>query len=531
MSAVLVFTSSRPFPQACVSDLPACSFDENERFYYWPGIKAGDILTGKVRIPPAAFSLHRALLDAESGKAQGGKLERTVYDVVKMPESMVIKALQDKPKPSRRFVAGTPGETPPTPDATPSTSKMPIGEEDESEGGPSSAGQEAAFAPTAAEEDEDEIVHDGEKLRLPPTPQELEALERAGIPDEEDARLEQEDRARVYSMPPPPIHPIVQRYWRVRPDLAKKRRTAQLEMDGPYGAEVREAQYIPLPPSPTLEVVGEEGEEGEFNVIASLEKQANEQVELEQTELKQRDDLEDGKRARDSLKLAGERDDLESGTILEGVDEEEADRMMDSVAGRTTASEGQHDSRGEAETPIEPTATAVGNEESAETASEADENDANEHKIALIDNTADEESETIKLVGQEPGIVVPAGSEGPVEKTADKPVDSQIEEEKEQADLEPGAEKASSDGAASPPSADVDEERVEEVKAEAASAAMSASVSADTIMTNGSSTGDEATADETLKATGGKTESILPPPKRPPPRSRNRPAKGAAKGK
>lgn len=486
---------------------------------------AGDILTGKVRIPPAAFSLHRALLDAESGKAQGGKLERTVYDVVKMPESMVIKALQDKPKTSRRFVAGTPGETPPTPDATPSTSKMPIGEEDESEGGPSSAGQEPAFPSNGAEEDEDEIVHDGEKLRLPPTPQELEALERAGIPDEEDARLEQEDRARVYSMPPPPIHPIVQRYWRVRPDLAKKRRTAQLEMDGPYGAEVREAQYVPLPPSPTLEVVGEEGE---FNVVASLEKQANEQVEQEQTELKQRDDLEDGKRARDSLKLAGERDDLESGTILEGVDEEEADRMMNSVAGRTTGSEVQHDSRGEADSPIEP--TAMGNENSTEIASEAEENDANEHKIALIDNTADEESETVRIDGQDPEIIVPAGSEGPVEKTVDGPADTQPEEEKERADLEPGAEKASSDGA-SPPSVDVDEERVEEVKAEAASAAMSASVSADTIMTNGSSAGDEATADETLKATGGKTESILPPPKRPPPRSRNRPAKGAAKGK
>ncbi|PWN36212.1 uncharacterized protein FA14DRAFT_146468, partial [Meira miltonrushii] len=95
-------------------------FDENERFYYWPGIGARDIFEGKVRIPPVVYPLHRALRDAETGRAQGGKLERTEYDIIKIPEI-----------------------------------------------------------------EEEEIVQDGERLRLPPTPAELEMMEAAGIPDEE----------------------------------------------------------------------------------------------------------------------------------------------------------------------------------------------------------------------------------------------------------------------------------------------------------------------------------------------------------
>ncbi|KAL7409481.1 hypothetical protein BDY24DRAFT_429081 [Mrakia frigida] len=45
-------------------------FDENAAVYRWPGIKAGDILSGKVRVPLEARSLHSALADAESGRAQ-----------------------------------------------------------------------------------------------------------------------------------------------------------------------------------------------------------------------------------------------------------------------------------------------------------------------------------------------------------------------------------------------------------------------------------------------------------------------------
>ncbi|KAE8250587.1 hypothetical protein A4X13_0g4582 [Tilletia indica] len=58
-------------------------------------------------------------------------------------------------------------------------------------------------------EQEEIIIEEGERLRLPPTPAELEALEAAGVQDEDDLRLEAEERQRVRSMPPPPRHPSV----------------------------------------------------------------------------------------------------------------------------------------------------------------------------------------------------------------------------------------------------------------------------------------------------------------------------------
>ncbi|WFD33479.1 hypothetical protein MCUN1_000292 [Malassezia cuniculi] len=65
-------------------------FDENERFYYWPGIKAGDILDGKVMIPPSVLPLHQALRDAELGISQGPELERPAEESDK--EAMVATA-------------------------------------------------------------------------------------------------------------------------------------------------------------------------------------------------------------------------------------------------------------------------------------------------------------------------------------------------------------------------------------------------------------------------------------------------------
>ncbi|TIB62917.1 hypothetical protein E3P78_02144 [Wallemia ichthyophaga] len=50
-------------------------FDENERFYYWPGLKSGQILAGKVRPPLEAEKLYRTLYEAETGIAQGQSLE------------------------------------------------------------------------------------------------------------------------------------------------------------------------------------------------------------------------------------------------------------------------------------------------------------------------------------------------------------------------------------------------------------------------------------------------------------------------
>ncbi|KAE8252897.1 hypothetical protein A4X03_0g6043, partial [Tilletia caries] len=67
---------------------------------------------------------------------------------------------------------------------------------------------ESDVAKQLAEQNE-AILEEGERLRLPPTPAELEALEAAGIQDEEDLRLEAEERERVRSMPPPPRHPSV----------------------------------------------------------------------------------------------------------------------------------------------------------------------------------------------------------------------------------------------------------------------------------------------------------------------------------
>ncbi|KAH8078603.1 hypothetical protein HD553DRAFT_277760, partial [Filobasidium floriforme] len=45
-------------------------YDENGALYHWPGVKAQDILTGKVRMPREAANLMEVLKDAESGKAQ-----------------------------------------------------------------------------------------------------------------------------------------------------------------------------------------------------------------------------------------------------------------------------------------------------------------------------------------------------------------------------------------------------------------------------------------------------------------------------
>ncbi|WVR03210.1 hypothetical protein IAU60_000201 [Kwoniella sp. DSM 27419] len=48
-------------------------FDENGAMYHWPGVKAGDILSGKVKVPIEAANLQAALKDAESGRAQAEK--------------------------------------------------------------------------------------------------------------------------------------------------------------------------------------------------------------------------------------------------------------------------------------------------------------------------------------------------------------------------------------------------------------------------------------------------------------------------
>lgn len=123
-------------------------FDENERFYYWPGIKARDILEGRVRAPPSVQPLHQALLEAETGVAQGGVLE--MIKQTELPQG-------------------------------PDTSTL-LGE-----------GMN--------------VLQEGERLQLPPTPEQLEAMEHAGFKDELDEEYERKQREEIRNLPPPPKHP------------------------------------------------------------------------------------------------------------------------------------------------------------------------------------------------------------------------------------------------------------------------------------------------------------------------------------
>lgn len=128
-------------------------FDENERVYYWPGIKAGDILDGKVKIPEAAEPLYRALREAEYGVAQAGELEKIEY-----------------------------------------LRSMPTG-----------PNNNEAWEETLG------TLKEGEHIHLPPTPEQMEAMERAGIKDEFDEALERKEKEEIRRLPPPPSHPSVSR--------------------------------------------------------------------------------------------------------------------------------------------------------------------------------------------------------------------------------------------------------------------------------------------------------------------------------
>lgn len=69
---------------------------------------------------------------------------------------------------------------------------------------------------SSLEWDTDEVkaldLEPGEVLKLPPTPDQLTLFESIGIPDEEDVRLEEEERKAVRALPPPPKHPHVRNY-------------------------------------------------------------------------------------------------------------------------------------------------------------------------------------------------------------------------------------------------------------------------------------------------------------------------------
>ncbi|EIW70595.1 hypothetical protein TREMEDRAFT_14638, partial [Tremella mesenterica DSM 1558] len=72
-------------------------FEENATMYHWPGVKAGDILAGKVKVPREAESLMHALHDAETGVAQaqqGDALDVVIIDdpdAVELSDGEVLK--------------------------------------------------------------------------------------------------------------------------------------------------------------------------------------------------------------------------------------------------------------------------------------------------------------------------------------------------------------------------------------------------------------------------------------------------------
>lgn len=363
-------------------------FDENERFYYWPGISAKDILTGKVRMPPLVYPLHRALRDAEMGKAQGGKLDVVLYDVVKMPESEVMKMLGPKQAKKGRFVVGS-GSTTNTPMSGNSGTSTPVAANDIDQIETlrdlklDEDGQEIRQDPEREEDEDDEIIREGEKLRLPPTPEELELLERAGIPDEEDRKIEEQEREKVYQLPPPPMHVNIQRYWRVRPDLAAKRPTKQLIIDGPHSREVREAQFVRLPSSPR----------SSFELQEEAKRYEKEREALhidipEETNVEVNDHV-----------------------LLSGVSEEEADRLMHAAASGEDA-------------------TSLAEKVEMETLFDSEEDDGSaEQKGAEKNELAEAEKDAIKGSKDEQPSVIAAEDVAITQPESEIPTDKQEEKE------------------------------------------------------------------------------------------------------
>lgn len=163
-------------------------FDENERVYHWPGLTGRDVLEGKVRKPVEARMLYDALIAAETGQAQA-----TVSDlrIPKELDNASLAALSHQSSSSKTADADSESITDSTHDGSSSTK---VGSDDS---------QTTTEGPL--------VLDDGEKLHLPPTPEQLDYMEQAGIRDEEDERLEAEHREYVWSLPEPPRHPAALR--------------------------------------------------------------------------------------------------------------------------------------------------------------------------------------------------------------------------------------------------------------------------------------------------------------------------------
>lgn len=138
-------------------------FDENERVYHWPGVTGRDVLTGKVRKIHEADALYQALAAAETGSAQ----------------------------------------------QTPSGLHLPPDLEKELGGAIEPGAEQREFVQAGdnrAEKPPLELESD-ERIHLPPTPEQLATMERSGVKDEEDARMEAKYKTYIWSLPAPPRHP------------------------------------------------------------------------------------------------------------------------------------------------------------------------------------------------------------------------------------------------------------------------------------------------------------------------------------
>lgn len=204
-------------------------------------------------------------------------MEKTVYDLVKVPQNDAVKALSIKKSKERKQKKDSTLNGERLSDEKVSgdiLNRSAVGgesdeiivsrtsvddEEEEGKSKPESLNQPQSITTSSSngilqppprhhtanqqessdDDTDDDFLEDGERLRLPPTPQELDALEAAGIPDEEDLKLARKEREEVYQLPPPPMHSYTKRYLDARPGLARSYPREKPILDGRGGPPIR----------------------------------------------------------------------------------------------------------------------------------------------------------------------------------------------------------------------------------------------------------------------------------------------------
>ena len=226
-------------------------FDENERVYHYPGIAGKDILEGKVRIPAAVGPLHRALREAETGKAQTGAVLPKA--LVTSPHLAQLSPTFSQTAKMKRNIRRVP---PPLVDGRtfedahePLTESAPAASESFVNGNGSQASSSRASLDSlppspqpvsqdleAEQEDETEEevdpeleLREDERLHLPPTPEQLSFMEGAGYKDEDDIEWERKEKEAIWALPKPPQHPDVRKYYERRAAASPKTAPAEMQ--------------------------------------------------------------------------------------------------------------------------------------------------------------------------------------------------------------------------------------------------------------------------------------------------------------